>query len=267
MAHEIAVTASSLIVTSASQEFSQGAAVAIGTALEHSPKGTRGVLLTSGFSRETEDGLRKLGRSLGSEIEVIETGRWTRNLPVKGRYAEDTWSRLFMGEFPLREDARVVYLDADTLTRRAIGDLFRLDLRGEALAALPDPVITRHQIRGPGWMAWSGSAPDATYFNTGVLVIDVREWRRRRITERALEVMSRGTNELDYVDQDVLNVVVEGEWKALDPVWHDIVDGDAGSSDAAIIHFSGPVKPWDVKDPRGPLDVEYSSALGRMLLH
>jgi lipopolysaccharide biosynthesis glycosyltransferase len=252
-------------MVSASEQFSRGAMVALGTALEHSPEDTSGVFLTSGLEPDSEAAVRDLGRSLRASIDVIETDEWTRALPIVGRYAADTWSRLFVGDFPLDDDTRVIYLDADTLTRGPIDDLFHLDLRGWPFAARTDPVIQTHGLRGPDWMVWSETDPDGPYLNTGVLVIDVGVWRRRGVTEAAVELISGETDQLDYVDQDVMNVVAEGRWTALDPVWHEIVEGTERSSDGIIIHFSGAVKPWEITRSRGPLDDEYLAAVDRLL--
>ena len=157
------------------------------------------------------------------------------------------------------ETPLVLYLDCDTLVRRDVAPLYRLRLEGAPLAAVRDQFIPSVSSPGSGVAARDGIAPDAPYFNSGVLLVDVAAWRRLDLGRRCLDYVRRPDAPLRNPDQDALNAVVHGAWHELAPAWNFMVgqdgatvffggwDGraaDRAHRSAGILHFVGPVKPW-----------------------
>lgn len=194
-------------------------------------------------------------KSVHPDVEV----NW---LPVGDDYFSDaptthitkeSYYRLIIGRLMPETADRILYIDGDTIVRRSLRDLFEIDLEGSVLAAIhqPDqPGMTPHIER-------LGLPERSAYFNAGVLLIDIDEWRARDIEQQCLSYVYEHLSDPDrlkFHDQDTLNVILDGQWKRIDPTWNfsdwTISPGRPvslrGTNGAGphIAHFAGPVKPW-----------------------
>jgi lipopolysaccharide biosynthesis glycosyltransferase len=175
-------------------------------------------------------------------------------LPLNPRahYTIDSWTRLWVADFFPPEVDRVLYLDCDVVVLGSIEPLWNVDLAGALLGAIDIPGADRGVVH-------LGLRAEDGYFNSGVLLFDLREWRNKRALDTVLayvaaypELMTRD------VDQEALNACFHGHRKRLDYRWnatsmffsdpcllplppHEI---DAIRRDARIIHFNGNLKPW-----------------------
>ena len=170
-----------------------------------------------------------------------------------------TFARLMLGELLPHDVSRVIFLDCDILVRTDLGDLWAIDQDDKVVLAVQDYYI--HTLGHP---AISDSMPDGTpsaspYFNTGVLVIDVELWRSHRVGARCIEYLEQYKERNIFLDQNALNVVLHGKWKALDHRWnqqqfihrtslqHLPMSRDqytAAKYHPCIIHFTTGDKPW-----------------------
>jgi hypothetical protein len=87
-----------------------------------------------------------------------------------------------------------------------------------------------------------GLADYKSYFNAGVLVMDLKSFRNTGLVDAAEEFLEQRKSETAFVDQDALNHVIDGAFVRLDPRWN--VLAALGHSDPWIIHYAGPSKPW-----------------------
>jgi lipopolysaccharide biosynthesis glycosyltransferase len=176
-----------------------------------------------------------------------------------------TYLKLIAAE-ECREFDRIVVLDVDLLVLGDVRELFEVDLHDAVLAAVQDAF--NPTLSSPfGFPAGppEGVADDSPYFNSGVMVIDVRSWLAGQTTEQAIE-FARDRSKIEIWEQDALNGVLIGRWVPLDPRWncfpiselarhqrvramcstnrvplrrlHDI------QAQAKILHFVGRDKPW-----------------------
>jgi lipopolysaccharide biosynthesis glycosyltransferase len=161
----------------------------------------------------------------------------------------------------LLDAERAVYLDSDVLVRAPVAPLMSIPLDGRPAAAarnLTVPFLASRQ----GLTGWDqlGLDPAAPYFNSGVLVIDLEQWRNDEVTEHAIDYVRRFEDGIRFADQDALNAALYNDWQELEPRWnqqplllddwsgvHAILAPEAitqGRDDPAIVHFVGPIKPW-----------------------
>jgi lipopolysaccharide biosynthesis glycosyltransferase len=165
-----------------------------------------------------------------------------------------TYARLLIPRIFPDTVSRVLYLDTDLLVLDDLGPLWETDLDGAVVGAVSDlffhtafvadgldPELMRADPR------YEGLPRVRDYFNAGVLLIDVDRWREKRISEKALEYLTR-YSESPHMDQDALNFVCDNLWKKLDPRWnvqdHRKRTVERGSG---IVHFVGVSKPWDAR--------------------
>ena len=168
-----------------------------------------------------------------------------------------TYARLLMPLLLPPHIRRVLYLDSDTLVMGSLADLWSVSLDGMALGAVPDALIADPHLGLLSHERWTIALPshlDAAhgvenYFNAGVLLVDLDEWRARQITQRAIEFLERHPQS-PFSDQDALNVACVGSWKVLDAHWnfqpHLALKLDALPEEQRprIVHFVTSAKPW-----------------------
>jgi len=147
--------------------------------------------------------------------------------------------------FLMPNEARAIYLDADTIVLKEVFSLWVTDLEDRVVAAVRDYLPCVCDAVG-NWEELRLN-PNAPYFNSGVLVMDLVQWRREKISQRALSACQKYQHRLlaqgkwNQYDQYGLNVVIHGNWKALNPAWNH--GADLPQSEARIVHFVGNGKP------------------------
>lgn len=145
---------------------------------------------------------------------------------------------------------RLLYLDADIRYQRGdLHELFELDLCGHPVAATLDAYQHRKMNRHMTEFKAAGLKP-ARYFNSGVMLIDVKAYNDQKICERAMEFAQRNDPKLSVQnDQSALNLALYDNWLELGPVWN----WPAGHQyvsfrhfvDPCFVHFIGKRKPWN----------------------
>lgn len=162
-----------------------------------------------------------------------------------------TYARFLIPMILPEEISRALYLDADVLVLEDLGPLCDLDLDGATVGAVLDERVTAHLQTGSTTLAGFPLPRVQSYFNAGVLLIDVPRWRRERVAEKAVGYLNRCPHSL-YSDQDALNFACDGAWKRLDCRWNYFqIDLKKPLADLnqdehpGIVHFQGGSKPWD----------------------
>jgi lipopolysaccharide biosynthesis glycosyltransferase len=156
-----------------------------------------------------------------------------------------TFARFLIPSIFPNSVTRVLYLDPDILVLDDLRALRETDLEGAVLGAVEDHIDRLLKVGEPGLER----VPRVhCYFNAGVLLIDVAQWRKERISEKALDYL-KNHPQSPYADQDALNVACNGNWKKLDVRWnfHDRHDQEKlaeMTSPPGIVHFVARLKPW-----------------------
>jgi lipopolysaccharide biosynthesis glycosyltransferase len=146
--------------------------------------------------------------------------------------------------------SRVLFLDADLLVLDDLEKLVGEDLEGAIVGAVLDLGIDQ-KIKDNNPRV-SNVPRVRDYFNAGVLLIDLDRWRSEKISERAIEYLSRHPQS-PFSDQDALNVACDGRWKKLDARWNaqDHANKEFSTMNReqlpGIIHFVTSLKPWDAR--------------------
>lgn len=116
---------------------------------------------------------------------------------------------------------RVLYLDSDLLIIRDIGELWDTDLRGSPLGAvqeLGNPTVgDPYGLPGYHELHLPQNQP---YINSGVLLMDLTQWRRACLSERVLAFCEHERKNTLYWDQDGLNAILGNQTLLLDPRWN-----------------------------------------------
>jgi UDP-glucose/galactose:(glucosyl)LPS alpha-1,2-glucosyl/galactosyltransferase len=123
-----------------------------------------------------------------------------------------TYFRLFIEELLPAKIMKAIYLDADILVLGDLSELWNLEMSGSLLLAVQDAYARAFHLGRMKRVAFRESIcfdSQSSYFNAGVLVIDLAGWRKEAIGKRALQFMKDYKEKLTFCDQDALNCVLQ----------------------------------------------------------
>ena len=164
------------------------------------------------------------------------------------RINRSVFTRILMPELVPQSLDRILYLDADTLCVGHMGTFWSLDLAGAPLAAAPEGEAQRKAAR-IGMKGWS-------YFNAGVMLIDLARWRAQQLTAHTFAAWEEYGASFPLLEQDALNYVLDGEFLPIGRKYVQMMDAFAPwdvdfSAQYTIWHFLNEGKPWiRYADPR-----------------
>ncbi len=170
---------------------------------------------------------------------------------VSGHVSWATYARFLLGELLPLDARRVLYLDSDLIV---VGPLDGI-LDCSAVASGQIRPIVQAVPRDSGHHLQEFGFRSDRYFNAGVLLVDLEQWRREGIQNQLFQRAEQLFGKLHLWDQDVLNFGLEEKWSEL-PGHLNEPALEKWSEDARIVHFVGGTKPWMVVG-RHPYRDEY----------
>lgn len=165
--------------------------------------------------------------------------------PYNRRLTNIVYARLLFDRILPEGIERLTYLDCDMLVRAPIEAVAEIDLKGNAIAAVPDPqaigIMGGRDIKANRDIF----DPAQPYFNAGLVIIDLKAWREAKIIDRLEALLADGTMARLYYDQDLLNLVFAGKWLKLDQLWNFQNPRTIHESfNPYLAHYTGAHKPW-----------------------
>ncbi|MCX7300296.1 MAG: glycosyltransferase family 8 protein [Rhodobacterales bacterium] len=182
--------------------------------------------------------------------------------PHQSRHGSEAYLRLMIPDQMAGRYERILYLDCDILPAgKGLDRLLGIPLHGQALAAVRDNTQWRTPTRRlPEFRAFGRAAKP--YLNSGVLLIDVAAWLEQDILGQCRALWSAHAADLTRHDQSMLNLVLDGKWTELSPVWNWQYTWSsrffADLAEPRLVHFIGKRKPW--KDTANSLPPRYRRA-------
>ena len=209
------------------------------------------------IGEELRDPIAAMVDAEGGAIEFVEVAEeLIAGLPPSGYLLRTMWFRTFLPELAPDLD-KVLYVDVDTLAVDAIEPLWETPLGDSYVGAVTNV-----------WEPWNaqrggeiGLADPGSYFNSGVLLMNLQAMRRDDCTRAIVEHGLAHRDHLPFGDQDALNVVLGERRVHLHPRWNcmnsvlefpqavDVFGAQAvaeARANPGIRHFEGPSvnKPW-----------------------
>ncbi len=192
------------------------------------------------------------------------------HLYLRGHFHVETYYRLLLPEvFP--DYQKMLYLDSDLVVNADPAELYQADISGYLLAASRDADTAG---------LYNGFEPNKKkymdeilkiehpyeYFQAGVIVFNLEEFRKTYTSEEMLSFAA--SYQWELLDQDVLNYLAQGRYKAVDMAWNVMTNWRGiripqiiskapkylyeeymtAYKAPKIIHFAGPDKPWHIVD-------------------
>ena len=158
---------------------------------------------------------------LGDNIEEINKRLGPNGKTIAKYVSIAAFFRMLIPELLPEEIEKAIYLDCDLVVREDLEKLWEIDLGDNYLLAAQDTWIP--YVSSPnGLLNYKklGISSDSKYFNSGVLVINLKKWRTDNISTKAIDYLKQKTEYVRWHDQDVLNALLAGKWGELDPRWN-----------------------------------------------
>jgi len=240
------------IVFACDDNYAQHAGVAIVSLREQQKSGlpVHVHLLDGGISPVNLERLRELkDRHLEISIYKGNMEEYSQYL-ISTYISKAAYLRLSIEKLLPQEMNKIIYCDCDLIFMQPVDDLWNIDLKTHWLAAALD---LNNQCRND-----LGIDDLHQYFNSGVMLIDLKAWRTWRICEKVKDYLESNWEKIRYWDQDGLNAILYKDWLPLDKGWNthttDLIDKKLPPPH--IIHFASELKPWFYKS-LDPFQGEY----------
>lgn len=196
-------------------------------------------VFTDGIDQSDVDKLKKLTvyQNIIIKIYYIDINVF-KNLPTTLAWSYATYYRFIMGKVLYGIVDKVLYIDADILCIGALAGLKNIDMDNNIVLAISEEGqfnVNRLGIQ------------QGKYFNAGALFIDINKWNDGQIAEQAVALLQENPEKYTYLDQDVLNILLDGKTRFIDNKWNYLYDmrkmDSALPQGVIFIHYIGD-KPW-----------------------
>ncbi len=180
------------------------------------------------------------------DIAFIDMERAIRPLmgqfSIRDYYTFSIYYRLFIASlFPQYDKA--IYLDCDIVVDRDIGDLYDMDLEGYLLGAVQDRIVQDSEPLKL-YVREAIGIPDHTYFNSGMLLMNLRAFRKEGVEEQFVSMLTTHRFPTIAPDQDYLNYICNGKVLYLPMAWDLMYSERPYHGEKWIIHYNMFQKPW-----------------------
>lgn len=207
------------IVYASNDNYARHLAVSLYSLLDHNQNSETITvyILSMGLSVENQNHLRLVADTFSRRLVFIELGdlkeRFAHQVDTGG-FDLSIMARLFVGEVLPEPVMRVLYLDCDTVVLRSLEGLWETELHDFLAGAVMEPTIY------PEIKKQIGLGENDPYFNSGVLLIDMKKWREERAQEKLLGFYQSMGGNLFAGDQDTINGALKGRIRPLSPAYN-----------------------------------------------
>lgn len=248
------------VFLSSDNDYAPLVATTIYSILDHTKLHIDFYILDGGISMENVDKIKSLRETLSNfSIEFIEidTSQYFKDFPTRVHFTASMYTRFLIPDLKPKIK-KAIYSDVDVIFNGDIGELFKEDLEGKAMGAVPftyayllsdNEQISEYKKR-------LGFSNKHEYFESGLLLIDFNCWRKNNFTEKLINCAKNSPPEIiETPDQDVMNVVFDNNYKKLDnkyivaPNRTKFMRLDSKTKRSVenpfIYHYAGHQKPWN----------------------
>ncbi len=199
---------------------------------------------------------KSLKRFKNKTIEYLNMGKFNLDkFPAIKHYSTSAFSRYFISSLKPNLE-KVIYLDCDIVVNGDIQKLYNQELDGYPIGAISEKFFGNNEInlKESIYENYKGTF---SYFNSGVLLIDISKFNKGAYLDELLVKTQELSDKLLCADQDIFNIVFDGNYKLLDYKFNFMPDlkeyyyntndfkdiYDERNKNAVVFHYvSG--KPW-----------------------
>lgn len=154
-------------------------------------------------------------------------------LQTNYHFSTAMYYRLVIAETLKKQVNQIIYLDADIICDNSLLPAIDIELDNNIIGAVVDDNFNLDYCQRLG-------IDNNRYFNSGVLVINIKEWVNFNVFEKFTKLIT--SKKYDYPDQDVLNIILNGKTLYLEKIFNDL--NQEFDNKSIFIHYVSSPKPW-----------------------
>lgn len=139
---------------------------------------------------------------------------------------------------------KCLYLDTDILCIKDISNIFQINLNDKIAYVVKDATSEPEKLKK---YCKDLRKKDHNFFNSGVLLIDIKKYCENDIGKKTIELKKQG-RDMRYVDQGVLNIALEGKVVFDNENYNNctmsVRNQEILVDKITLVHFTGTKKPW-----------------------
>ena len=206
-----------------------------------------------------------------TEIYFININDYIKNIDTSifttiNHFTKAAYFRFFIPDI-LKQYDKAIYIDCDLIVNHDLKDLFDIDMNSYCIGAIIDFWLQFSIYNDDNKKQYLtkilGMKRPEKYFNSGVMLLDLKKLRSTNFTQKCIERLEKIKNPR-YVDQCIINSIFDGDffffvlkWNVQCNVIYDIENFEnkiplqlakqflASKDNAYIIHYCSGNKPWN----------------------
>ncbi len=206
------------------------------------------IILSEALSSENRERLGKMATATVAirfvridERVIHQLAGESRALPW-AQFSFAIYYRLFIAQmFPQYDQA--IYLDADLVVTTDLAALFTIDLGQHLVGAVRENFAIEHP-QSRRYVERRLQLPIDQYFNSGVLLLNLKQMRAERFSEKFVHILTTSHPDFMAPDQDYLNELCRGRVLYLDRCWNVMPTLRSREVAPKIVHYTLFSKPW-----------------------
>lgn len=165
-------------------------------------------ILDNGITKENKMKLRLIADKYSCKLNFVPIQFYLNKIkrlglkPYKGVYS--IYMKVFLGDCFDENISRLLYLDCDIVVDGKIRTLWNTDLGNCSMGMAIDCMNTKLKT---GY----GMDKSSKYFNTGVILYDLANWRNNKAKNKFVEFVKMNHKSYLYADQDWINLCLKDE--------------------------------------------------------
>ena len=210
-------------------------------------------ILDGGITEENKSKIQQLKSIRQFDINFYDMKKYDwSDLPLNLSWISSiaTYYRLIINEILPNDVEKAIYLDCDVIVEQDLKNLWNIDISDKIFGGCESIVATKSISR---------LKLDGNYFNAGILLINLKRLRNFDVKTEGIKYLKEKGKDIVYQDQDILNGLFNKDCKYLSLKWNTYTnlffsikektsytfeDAINAAYAPAIIHFTGPYKPW-----------------------
>lgn len=196
-------------------------------------------IIATNLSNETKKNLNVLAKNLNIDVVIYEIdNKFFKDMPTVHVVSLAVYFRILLPIIVYNVDV-LFYIDADIICLKDASEFFDIKLKENIIAAIPDNEKMNRKRND------SLKLKNHVYFNSGVLIIDVKKWNKNKISNRIVTVINKYKDVIKYEDQDALNMVLSKKVRYISKKFNCINLKDIDVREIVLLHFANHPKPWN----------------------
>ncbi len=245
------------VVLAPDNNYAKHAAVVMASVLLHNRAEVNFWILDGELSEENKTKLAQLDGFDNYKVHFVKISvEEFADFPESGYITRAMWYRLKIASLLPELVDVCLYLDCDTIVNADLTSLFALNLEGYYAGVGIDCIYEKFLKNHSRYFA-----KDYPYFNSGVMLINLKQWRKDNIEDKIMGYLRENPKALKLLDQTILNINLQE--RLIDfGITHNFQftpkylgetsyyarrdEYREAAKSPSIIHFVGEFKPWKI---------------------